>query len=902
MLETRYTGVSSAISLASSASAPSLFTGPAPPLTPSAAYGDIFLEHVTEKRQLGQLVRSDAESPEWGVPIFNQPRSRAGPVPSRSILDFGKEETKHKKLRDSKHHVMSPPGASRAQSGAPSSDRAYEEKTWTVEPALQGNGGLTNAMRSAAAASSGFNIAWIGTLGFPTDALPQTVRDHVNDLMLNEHNSEVVYVQDKDLSGHYTHFCKTVLWPIFHYQMPDHMKSKAYCDHSWEYYKNVNQAFANKVIASYRRKEVVWINDYHLLLVPAMVREKLPDARIGFFLHSAFPSSEIFRCLAKRKDLLEGMLGANLIAFQTDEYAHHFLQTCSRLLTVETTAEGVQLEDHFVNVTSQPIGINPPAIQEARESKEVQDWVRDIQKKYEGKMLIVARDKLDNVHGVRQNLLAFERFLKEHPEWVGKVVLIQVATSTAEQTDLLSNVSDICNRIDSLHSSLVSQSLVFLKQDIDFPQYLALLTVADAFMISALRDGMNLQAHEFIFCQDGQGSSKKHGPLILSEFTGSAAVFHDHIAINPWYSKGQADAINKALKMSTAEKERRWTNMHAIVMSQTGGRWAQELEVSLSKVHKEHRQQESTSVPRLSVAQISQRYKNARKRVIFLDYEGTLAPHKTRKGIPLTSPNRVIDTLNDLMTDPKNIVYIMSGRRVRELDSVFRTATGVGMIAENGCFIREYEAGADDWKSPVDAEEVKQWKKDTKAILDYFNIRMEGSRIDESLCSVLLRYDKVKDQEAATRQAGECADQINAACESYRIQAVPVHKAVLVQMKDYSKGTAATDIYKRLLATTAASGTEAPDFMMVVGDDREDEVVYRWANGLADEGTLSNVFTVSVGKRNTEARAALTQGSSGLLAVLQKLAKISLEMPVDDDFKTPRVRANMDGDIEAETA
>jgi trehalose 6-phosphate synthase/phosphatase len=632
-----------------------------------------------------------------------------------------------------------------------------------------------------------------------------------------------------------------------------------------------------------------------------MVREKLPDARIGFFLHSAFPSSEIFRCLAKRKELLDGMLGANLIAFQTDEYAQHFLQTCSRLLTVETTAEGVQLEDHFVNVTSQPIGINPPAIQEARQTKEVQDWVRDIQKKYEGKMLIVARDKLDNVHGVRQNLLAFERFLKKYPKWVGKVVLIQVATSTAEQSDLLSKVSDICNRIDNIHSSLVSQSLVFLKQDIDFPQYLALLMIADVLMISALRDGMNLQAHEFIFCQDGKGSSKKHGPLILSEFTGSAAVFHDHIPINPWHSQGQADAINKALTMSAAERERRWTNMNAVVMSQTGGRWALELEKSLAKVHEEHRQQESTSVPRLSVTQVSEKYRTARHRVIFLDYEGTLAPHKTRKGIPLTSPNRVVDTLNDLMTDSKNIVYIMSGRRVSELDSVFRTATGVGLIAENGCFIREYGVGPDDWKSPVNMAEVREWMEDIEAILNYYHVRMEGSRIEEGLCSVLLRYDNVEDQETAIRQAGECADHINAACESYRIQAVPVHKAVLVQMKDYSKGTAATKIYKRLLAKTTANNMEAPDFMMVVGDDREDEVVFRWANGLAAEGTLENVFTVSVGKRNTEARAALTQGSSGLLGVLQKLAKISLEMPMDY-FNSPRVHANMVAEAEAETA
>lgn len=788
---------------------------------------------------------------------------------------------------------MKSPPPSQFASRAQSHERNYENKTWTVEPGVQGNGGLTNAMRSAAAASPEFEISWVGTLGFPTDVLPDNVREQINDHMLNEYSSEIVYVRDRDVNGHYVHFCKTILWPIFHYQVPDHPKSKAYADHSWEFYKNVNQAFADKVVSSYRKGDVVWVHDYHLLLVPGMVRAKLPDAQIGFFLHTAFPSSEIFRCLAKRKELLDGMLGANLVAFQTEEYTEHFLQTCSRLLTVETTVEGVQLDHHFVNVTSQSIGINPLAIQEARQAEEVQEWIQDIQKKYEGKMLIVARDKLDNVHGVRQKLLAFELFLNKNPEWAGKVVLIQVALSTAEQSELLTTVSDICNRIDNVHSSLVSQPLVLLKQDIDFSQYLALLTVADVLMISALRDGMNLQAHDFIFCQDGTGGSKKHGPLILSEFTGSAALFHDHIAINPWDYQGQANAIKKALEMGAAEKERRWRKLHAAVMSQTGGRWAEELGKALAKVHGEHHQQASTSVPRLSTTQISEKYRASEFRVILLDYEGTLAPHKTREGIPLTSPTRIIDTLNDLMTDPKNIVYIMSGREVPELNADFRTATGIGLIAENGCFYREYGCPPEEWKSPVNMNEVKEWKRDVKAILKYYVERMEGSWIEERRCTLLFRYDKVEDQDVAIRQAGECADQINAACKSYRIQAVPVSKALVVQMVDYNKGIAATNIYNRLVAKATASGSNSPDFLVVVGDDREDEVVFRWANGLATSGVLRDVFTVSVGKRNTEAQAAITQGSTGILTVLQKLAKISLDQTPVDYFSNPRKQAKI---------
>ncbi|KAK0966652.1 Trehalose-6-P synthase/phosphatase complex subunit [Friedmanniomyces endolithicus] len=409
----------------------SILNGPTPPRTPSIT-DDIFASKPGTDKLLSRepgdprsLVHSDAHVPDWGVQaIFNQPKSRAGLLPSASILDFAKVHEEVVKEREEARRAatkrISPTSRS---SRAGSHDRSYEGKEWTVKPAIQGNGGLTNAVR-AVAESDETEIHWIGTIGFPTDTLPQALKEDIHDKMVIDHNSQVIFVSDKDFDGHYAHYCKTILWPIFHYQVPDHPKSKAYADHSWEFYRNVNQAFADKIIDSYKRGDTIWIHDYHLLLVPAMVRQKLPDAKIGFFLHTAFPSSEVFRCLSTRKALLDGMLGANLIAFQTDEYTHHFLQTCSRLLTVETTAEGVQLDDHFVNVTSQPIGLNLRAMDKERKEPEVQEWIDIIQERYKDKKIIVARDKLDNVRGVRQKLLAYELFLNKHPEWREKVVLI----------------------------------------------------------------------------------------------------------------------------------------------------------------------------------------------------------------------------------------------------------------------------------------------------------------------------------------------------------------------------------------------------------------------------------------------------------------------------------------------
>jgi trehalose-6-phosphate synthase len=370
------------------------------------------------------LVRSDSHLPEWSAAgiFFNQPRSSAAPPPPDTILEYAKALERAEAQKERARAMRKTPPKSRNQSQARDHNVDPRWATdWTVVPAVQGNGGLTNAIRATIDSGALSDVLFVGTIGFPTDVLDETKKNEIYEKLETDHEALTTYVSDSDFDGHYTHYCKTILWPVFHYQIPDHPKSKAYQDHSWIYYVNLNQAFADKVVANYKRGDVIWVHDYHLCLVPGMIRKKLPDAQIGFFLHTAFPSSEVFRCLAARKELLEGLLGANLVAFQIPEYAHHFLHTCSRILAVEATADGVQRDNHFVNVVAQPIGIDPKALSFAREEPEVLEWIKALQERYAGKRLIVARDKLDTIRGVRQKLLAFELFLNRYPEWKDKV-------------------------------------------------------------------------------------------------------------------------------------------------------------------------------------------------------------------------------------------------------------------------------------------------------------------------------------------------------------------------------------------------------------------------------------------------------------------------------------------------
>jgi trehalose 6-phosphate synthase/phosphatase len=372
---------------------------------------------------LSTLSQSEGHPPLWGATkTLNQPRPRTySPLPSPSIL---KHQEPFKFDTEKQVSGIEAIKKEERQQNTRLTSRgsfSFSDADWGIEFTEQGNNGLRSAIHSASLTTLTDDTVWVGTLGMPTDALNQHVKAEIAERLEDQFQSLVVFVNDGDFDGHYTHFCKTILWPVFHYQIPDNPKSKAYEDHSWIYYVKLNEAFAQCIAKNWKRGDTIWIHDYHLLLVPAMLRKLLPDAQIGFFLHVAFPSSEVFRCLAPRKELLEGVLGADLIGFQIEEYCRHFLQTCSRILCVEARNNGVQLEDRFVNVDKFPIGIDPKSWDYRRQSPDVDHFINIISERYQGKRLIVSRDKLDSIRGVRQKLLSYELFLNTYPEFRDKV-------------------------------------------------------------------------------------------------------------------------------------------------------------------------------------------------------------------------------------------------------------------------------------------------------------------------------------------------------------------------------------------------------------------------------------------------------------------------------------------------
>lgn len=855
-----------------------------------------------------------------------QPPSRAvSPAPSQSIVDTRRPVSPHTQpmIKIGRHK-------SRSRRGSMARDEVvFDRANFQIESQTGGNGGLKNAVQRADQEGRMETKVWIGTLGMPTDVLSQAKKNAIEEQLMNDYNSVPVFPNDSTYEGHYTHYCKQILWPTFHYQIPDNPKSKAYEDHSWEYYKELNQLFASKICESYKDdNDIIFINDYHLLLVPAMVRQKLPNAKIGFFLHVAFPSSEVFRCLAMRKELLEGVLGANCIGFQIPEYSRHFLQTCNRILAADTSADSVRTEGNIVSVVDCAIGIDPLSLDIQVRSDEVTKWREMIRHRWPQLKLIVARDKLDSIRGVRQKLLAYEEFLKLYPEWIDKAVLIQVCLSDVSNAELESDVTSIVERINSYQKNLAAnQPVALLQQDIEFDQYLALLCEASAFAVTSLREGMNLTSHEFLYC------NKQDGPLILSEFTGTAWMVGDKsLLVNPWDRRQMAEAFYQSLTMDDEEKKDRHDYLYQYVSENTGAQWVETFFTNTELAWEENQRRLQNRSRQLDGNIFNQSYFGTRngRRIFFINLDTTVSSTSsstsstatttpaastvsssttslllTRPTTPrsissttiessskgpfyrrrstktpeaLTSsyilPQRKITAVTELMNDPQNCVYIISSEPMHILERIYLRAGDVGLIAENGGYVRPCRS--DKWKLFTDQDETNSWKAMVLSVLETIKERFSGSQIRTTDCTVTFQVDTSDlDPERTSNILGECINHINDAFEGEKVHAkLSGRNSILVSSKKISKVSASQWVYDYETMrynenNYQNSGDSMFKFLFVAdhgGDDRDDdEDLFDWANQKSPE--VSQVITVATSCVGGLARWRLG-GINGLLNVL----------------------------------
>lgn len=708
------------------------------------------------------------------------------------------------------------------------------EGAWSAE---RSSGGLASAMSPILQRSGGVWIGWTGEEA----ALEEAERDRL--LAASEAGYEFRAVEmDADLGGRfYEGYPNQTIWPLFHY-FPERMR---FVPESWEAYLEGTRRFCEAVVRQYRPGDLIWVHDYHLMLLPEMLRERIPDARIGFFLHIPFPSSEVFSIAPRGADVLRGLLGADLIAFHTHRHLHHFRSALTRLLSIESGIDAVELPPRRIRMQALPIGIAPeeliPLVSGDAESDA---YYRRLQTEYEGRKVILGVDRMDYSKGIPQRLRAIRRLFSIDPSLKGKAQFVQVAVPSRENIesyqDLRSEVNELVGEINGKLGAADWVPVVYINHGISRPELAALYRRAEVGCVTPLRDGMNLVAKEYCVCKpDGSGV------LVLSEFAGAAAEMGEAILVNPFDEEQVAEALLRALAMPEGERVERMRALHERVRRKTVYTWAEEFVNELKAVA------EPPPGPRgIDTGRLRADYTRARRRMILLDYDGTLAQFSPRPedAAPTVAALELLDALS---ADPANHVALVSGRRRADMDRWFGRFPRLILVAEHGALVRERETG--EWRKLAEEQPGSDWKEKVRPILDHYVDRTPGSHVEEKEFSLAWHYRRVE-PEFGDWLAGELAALLEELLANTEARPIHGNKVIEVRPQWANKG--------EFVAWMETRNPDA-DFQFAAGDDRTDEDMFL--------RMPEDAWTVHVGRGPTRARAT-APSPAALIRVLTDLA------------------------------
>jgi len=539
-------------------------------------------------------------------------------------------------------------------------------------------GGLATGLSSFC---SSHDSLWFGWPGISKDILSKKQRLQITQ-SLKKRSCCPVFLSAKEVRNYYQGFSNKTIWPLFHYFQFYTIYENRY----WQAYKRVNKDFCEAVLKRAKSGDCIWIHDYQLMLLPALIREKLPDAKIGFFLHIPFPSFELFRFLPWREEILRGLLGADLIGFHTYDYVRHFLSSAARIIGVEHSMGLVAMDNRILKVDAFPMGIDYEKFSTAPEDSKVRKNLETIRKKVGDRKIIISIDRLDYTKGIIQRIEAFDLFLLQNPQYKEKVTLIVLAvpsrTGVERYIELRQRLESLVGRINGEHGTIGWVPIWYLYRFVPFERLVALYNIADVALVTPLRDGMNLIAKEFI-------ATKRNGKgvLILSEMAGAVSELGEAVVVNAHNKAAIIEAIKKALEMPVEEQVERNRLMQSRLSRYNVTRWAQDFKQTLIDVKKT---QQKLSVRYLNESlkeQIIRKFKKSSKRLFLLDYDGTLVGFAGRP--KQAGPDAgLLKLLRAISRDRKNNVVIISGRDKTTLET-WIGKLDVSLVAEHGAWIKE---------------------------------------------------------------------------------------------------------------------------------------------------------------------------------------------------------------------
>lgn len=715
-----------------------------------------------------------------------------------------------------------------------------------------------------------------------------------------------VFLGEELKRQYYKAFCKQQLWPLFHYVLPMSPHSPGRFDpRLWQDYVKANKSFCKVVVEECATDtDFVWIHDYHLLVLPSLLRKRFNRSRIGVFLHSPFPSSEIFRTFPKREELLRSLLNADLIGFHTFDYARHFLSCCSRMLGLDhQTARGsigIEYYGRNVGIKIMPTGVNPNRLLSGFDWSEFQ-WRRgELISQFQGKTVLVGVDDMDVFKGIELKLLAFERVLDFHPEWRGKLVLVQMTNapraSSEELTELRHYVHQIVERIQKKYGGPAYDPVCYLERHVPLHERIAFYSIAECAVVTPTRDGMNLVPYEYVVCRQGPDRdtlSKRDSMLVVSEFVGCSPSLSGAIRVNPWSLESVADGIYTAIKMPLEHRRLRHEKHWKYVSQHTVAYWAQSYVADLQRVTKNHVAMRSYNLGlgldtfrmvaldanfrRLDDGMVLSAYRASQRRLFFLDYDGTLIGANSITAAPTEEVHAI---LKRLTADPRNLVYIISGRARRELGEWFKDQSGVGLAAEHGFFFRPPHQS--QWEVLNPAMDFS-WMQMALPIMKHYQESTDGSSITAKESALVWHYGDA-DPDLGTWQAKELLDHLEDVLSNLPIEVLGGQTIVEVKPLGVSKGMVVEQVLRQTsaesgLAVETGDPPPAVDFILCIGDDRSDEEMFNtMEHAKLDE---VEIFPCVVGQRPSKAPYYLNDAGE----VLQLLAKlVGMVLPARRSF------------------
>ena len=717
--------------------------------------------------------------------------------------------------------------------------RKAEDGHWTTE---RSSGGLASAMNPILRDNGGDWIGWAGSSGEED----QEERNSVLQEWAQKDQCFAVELPAEIAKGFYEGYSNQTLWPVFH-NFPSQLKFDA---KDWQAYIEANRIFCRAVVDRYKQGDLVWVHDYQLMLLPQMLRAELPDAAIGFFLHIPFPSSEIFPILPRREELLQGLLGADLVAFQTHGHLQQFRAALLRVLGLESKIAEVAVGGRPIRLEAHPIGIAPEQYTDLLNHDETTaqlhaEWAA----RYRGRRVLLAVDRLDYTKGIPERLRAFAHLLRSSSELREKVVLIQVAVPTREgietYQDLRTEVNQLVGEINGKLGTPDWTPVVYINRSIERAELVALYKLADVCWVGSLRDGMNLVAKEYVACK-----AEGDGVLVLSEFAGAAAEMGEALLINPFDEERTALSIERALTLDEDERRQRMEHLHSRILHNNVFRWGERFLASLEDAVSERGRYSDTQPKRLRTTEVLDAYRRASRRLLMIDYDGTLVPFAGQpwQAVP---PPVVMRLLTSLAAEPHNCVAVTSGRTAEDLNRWFGAIKGLWLIAEHGAEVKSpLEAS---WE-PLRSEVSTDWKSTVMPILEHFVDRTPGSFVEEKKYGVVWHY-RLAEPEFGAWLANELVSMLEAMLAETDLRAFRGDKVVEVKPVWANKGEA----LDRLLAVLSS-----PDFLFAAGDDRTDEDLF--------EHMPTEAWTVHIGPGQTRAAFVLPDFES-LRRVLEMFTK-----------------------------